>query len=206
MLYPLRARTPHRPSCRAYFHSHPGVAEHHRRRAEADARRATYAQQSAVRHIAAQEARHAGVLQRPAVIGRLRHRRDLADPEPRWSRLLPSRLVRQRCHRRSTGGGCGLVPADLQGLSQWRRRVHRGECKSRPIRWAGGGQRTTRGLCAHGRGLRRRGRCGDHVGIPGLQPARRRLVRRFRGVTDIGQPARRARSRARRSQPRRTAS
>ena len=42
--------------------------------------------------------------------------------------------------------------------------------------------------------------------FPALVLARRRLVRRVRGVTDLGQPARDARSQARRSPPRPTAS
>ena len=130
--------------------------------------RTTYAQQSVVRHVAAQEARHAGILQRPTVIVAYATEEIL---------LILSLGGLAFFHLAWYASGAIVVLLAVvvasyrqtcKALSQWWRRVHRGERQSRPIRWPDGGQRTTRGLCAHGRGLRRCGSCGDHFSISAL--------------------------------------
>ena len=157
---------------------------------EAAVRRPAAAQRPARRDAAAQAAGAAGVLLRPAQLGRVRDRADRPGARARRPRLLHltpwlalavvALLVivvasyRQTCYAYPNGGGAYAVSRGNLGA------------RRRP----GRGQRPARRLRADRRGVRGRRRRGDHVGGPRARAARGRAVPRLRRPADRGQPAR----------------
>ena len=84
-----------------------------------------------------------------------------------------------------------VLSANLSGVPERRRRVHRRPRQPRGVGRAGGRQRAAGRLRAHGRRIRRRRSCSDHIGLSRTIPARRLHVGWFCGAAHCHEPARR---------------
>ena len=131
----------------------------------------------------------------PAVLGRLCHRRDSAHPEPGWAPISAPCVVCGGRHCRPSGSGDRVLPANLPGVPERRRRLHCRPRQPRGVGRAGGCQRAAGRLRAHGRRIRRRGSCSDHIGHSRTIPARRLHVGWLCGAAHSHEPARRQRVR-----------
>ena len=120
--------------------------------------------------------------------------------------LSAPRLVRRSGHRRSSRGRDRVLSANLPGVPERRRRLHRRPRQPRAVGRAGGSQRAAGRLRAHCRRIRRCWSCSDHVGHSRTVPARRLPIGGFCGAAHSHEPARRQRVREGVRRPRLTAS
>ena len=126
---------------------------------------------------------------RPAVLGRLRHRRDRAGAGHRRRRLPRVRQVGRGGHRRAAGHRGAVLSADLPRLPQRRRSVRGQPRQLRRERGAHRGRGPAGGLRDDRRRVRGRRRGGHHQRRAEPAPLRGRAVSRFHRGVDAGQPA-----------------